>query len=224
MKLAEYTKTGKRISMNRLLLAEDSKKNRVIYNYDDLSSIGVVAKVEDEYDETALEGDSDNTYIYSRRTSGGHYTIGAEKLDNYRNDKAKLLVGKKILLKDRLSKSGRVVKVTNCVYRYRNDGIDLDYYFWEIDYVYLNEFVTEFAPKKEKKKKEDTDNGAALIPCIFIIILIILLTIILGIITTIWGTVRCSSLIFFICSAVANFIVLIIELECLSRLDKFVKC
>lgn len=40
MKLAEYTKTGKRISMNRLLLVEDSKKNRVIYNYDDLSSIG----------------------------------------------------------------------------------------------------------------------------------------------------------------------------------------
>lgn len=150
-----------------------------------------------------------------------YYHRGADELDDY-SDKAKLLVGKKILLKDRLSKSGRVVKVTNCVYR--NDGIDLDYYFWEIDYVYLNEFVTEFAPKKEKKKKEDTDNGAALIPCIFIIILIILLTIVLGIITTIWGTVRCSSLIFFICSAVANFMVLIIELECLSRLDKFVKC
>lgn len=218
MKLAEYTKTGKRISMNRLLLAEDSKKNRVIYNYDDF----IGPKVEAYYDNEALEGDSDNTYVYLRRTSGGYYTKGVEELDNYHNDKAKLLVGKKILLKDRLSKSGRVVKVTNCVYR--NDGIDLDYYFWEIDYVYLNEFVTEFTPKKKKEKKEDTDNGAALIPCIFIIILIILLTIVLGIITTIWGTVRCSSLIFFICSAVANFIVLIIELECISRLDKFVKC
>lgn len=222
MKLAEYTKTGKRISMNRLLLAEDSKKNRVIYNYNDLSSIGVVAKVEVEYDEMALEGDSEHTYIYPRNPMNHHYyNWGADELDDY-SDKAKLLVGKKILLKDRFSDSGRIVKIKDCVYR--NDGIDLDYYFWEIDFIYLNEFVTEFAPKKKEEKKEDTNNGAALIPCIFIIILIILLTIVLGIITTIWGTARYSSLIFFICSAIANFIVLIIELECLSRLDKFVKC
>lgn len=222
MKLAEYTKTGKRISMNRLLLAEDSKKNRVIYNYDDLSSIGVVAKVEVEYDEMALEGDSEHTYIYPRNPMNHHYYHqGADELDDY-SDKAKLLVGKKILLKDRFSESGRIVKIKNCVYR--NDGIDLDYYFWEIDFTYLNEFANKFAPKKKKEKKEDTDNGAALIPCIFIIILIILLTIVLGILTTFWGAVRYSSLAFFTCSAVANFIVLIIELECLSRLDKFVKC
>ena len=218
MKLEDYIKTSKRISMNRLLLAEDSKKNRIIYNYNDF----VGPKVEAYYDDKGvLEGDSDNTYVYPSKLTSNYYTRGAEELNNYRNDKAKLLVGRKLLLKDKIYNSGRVVKVKNCVYR--NDGIDLDYYFWETDFIYLNEFVTEFAPKKkelEKKEKEmDTNiNHAILIPCTCI--LIIFLTIILGFLTTIWGTARFLNPMFFICSVVANFIVLIIEIRCLEQLDK----
>lgn len=213
--LAECTKTGKRISMNRLLLAEDSKWTNIVYNFDDFTGpkIEIIT-----HDKDALAGDKGHSYVYPRSLGHNHHTRGAEELNDYRDDKAKLLIGKKILIKERFSKSGRIVKVTDCVYR--NDGIDLDYYFWEIDYAYTNEYVSEFAPKKEKKreKKKDTDSIIA-VPC-FICALIIVLTVILGILTTFWGAARLSSLAFFACSTIANFIVLAIEIQCLLRLDK----
>lgn len=193
MKLAECTKTGKKISMNRLLLAEDNKKNRVVYNFDDLSSIGVIAKVETKYDEEALEGDSGSRHIYY------YHTKGAKDLKTYfYKDKARLLVGRKILLKDRSPvykvESGRVVKIEKCVYRNYSPYDDIDEYL-DIDFIYLNEFATGDAPRKEREKEKKEDTNAVLIP--FTCVLIILLTIILGIITTIWGTARLLSLIFF---------------------------
>ena len=216
MNLTECTKTGKRISMNRLLLAEDNEKNRVIYNFDDLSSIGVVAKVETEYDEEALEGDSGSDHIYY------YHTKGAKDLETYFNeDRARLLVGRKILLKNRspiYEFSGRIVKIEKCVYRNYSLYNNYDDEYLDIDFIYLNEFVTEITPKKKERKEKKKDTNAILIP--LTCILIILLTIILGIITTIWGTARLLSPVFFICSAVANFIVLIIEIECLEQLDK----
>jgi len=215
MKLAECTKTGKRVSMNRLLLAEDNEKNRVIYNFDDLSSIGVVAKVETEYDEEALEGDSGSDHIYY------YHTKGAKDLETYFNeDRARLLVGRKILLRDRspiYEFSGRIVKIEKCVYRNYSLYNNYDDEYLDIDFIYLNEFATEFTPKKEKKKEKKKDTNAILKP---ISVIIISLTIILGLLTTAWGSARLLSPIFFICSVVANSIVLIIEIGCFEQLDK----
>jgi len=213
MKLAECT--SKRISMNRLLLAEDNEKNRVIYNFDDLSSIGVVAKVETEYDEEALEGDSGSDHIYY------YHTKGAKDLETYFNeDRARLLVGRKILLRDRspiYEFSGRIVKIEKCVYRNYSLYNNYDDEYLDIDFIYLNEFATEFTPKKEKKKEKKKDTNAILKP---ISVIIISLTIILGLLTTAWGSARLLSPIFFICSVVANSIVLIIEIGCFEQLDK----
>ena len=211
--LAECTKTGKRISMNRLLLAEDSKWTNIVHNFDDF--IGPKVEIT-TYDEDALAGDSENAYVYPRSLCHSYHTRGAEELNDYRDDKAKFLIGKKLLIKERYSKNGRVVKVTNCVYR--ND-VDLNYYFWEIDYVYTNEYTSEFAPKKEKKREKKKDNGVIVVSCC-ICAAIIVLTVTLGILTTFWGAARLSSLAFFACSAIANFIVLAIEIQCLLRLDR----